>query len=228
MPAAEIEAAKRTLDARTFSQEYYASFVNLIGRVVPDFNELNVRDDVADIGGDIVLGCDFNVTPMHWVIGCRVQDQLHIFDELHMRETYTDEAVSELFNRYHDRTFKAFPDPTGMARKTSAGGETDHGIMRRRGIIVSANRKPYGQNDKRNAVNAMVLDATGTRRLFIHPRCKQTIKCLRNLTFKEGTSMPDKDSGWDHGWDALSYLILGGGFDRVAPWKTGATTLQVW
>ena len=66
----------------------------------------------------------------------------------------------------------------------------------------------------------MMCDAEGTRRFFIHPRCRQTIKSLRNLTFKEGTNLPDKLSGWDHGWDALSYLICGA-FDRVKPWKVG-------
>ena len=76
----------------------------------------------------------------------------------------------------------------------------------------------------------MVLDAEGTRRFFIHPRCKQTIKSLRNLTFKEGTNMPDKDSGFDHGWDAISYGILGA-FNRVKPWRSGkakAKVAQIW
>ena len=216
----EVEAARRTLDARTFSQEYEASFVNLVGRVVPDFDDENIRDDIEDLGGELLLAADFNVSPMHWIVCQRVgRDQLHCIDELHIKETHTDEACSELLRRYPNREIRVYPDPTGNARKTAAGGVTDHGILRGRGLWVYPNKKPYNQADKRNAVNAMVKDATGERRLFIHPRCKQTIKSLRNLTFKEGTNMPDKDSGWDHGWDALSYLVLGG-FDRVAPWKT--------
>ena len=218
----EVAAARRSLDARTFSQEYEASFVNLIGRVVPDFDDNNIRDDVADLGGELLVAADFNVSPMHWIVCQRVgRDQLHCIDELHIRETHTDEACSELLRRYPNREIRVYPDPTGNARKTAAGGVTDHGILRNRGLWVNPNRKPYGQADKRNAVNAMVKDADDVRRLFIHPRCRQTIKSLRNLTFKEGTNMPDKDSGWDHGWDALSYLVLGA-FDRVKPWKTGS------
>ena len=217
--ADEIEAARRTLDARTFSQEYEASFVNLIGRVCPDFSDDNIRDDLEDLGGELLLAADFNVSPMHWIICQKVgRDQLQCLDELHLKETHTDEACSVLLDRYPGRSFRVYPDPTGNARKTSAGGLTDHGILRLRGLWVSENKRPYGQDDKRNAVNSMVLDAAGNRRLFIHPRCKQTIKSLRNLTFKEGTNMPDKASGWDHGWDALSYVILGV-FDPVAPWK---------
>ncbi len=227
----EVAAARRSLDARTFSQEYEASFVNLIGRVVPDFDDNNIRDDVADLGGELLVAADFNVSPMHWIVCQRVgRDQLHCIDELHIRETHTDEACSELLRRYPHREIKVYPDPTGNARKTAAGGVTDHGILRNRGLWVNPNRKPYGQADKRNAVNAMVKDADDVRRLFIHPRCRQTIKSLRNLTFKEGTNMPDKDSGWDHGWDALSYLVLGA-FDRVKPWKVGSARsrqAQVW
>jgi len=224
----EVAAARRTLDARTFSQEYEASFVNLVGRVVPDFDENNVTDEIEDLGGQLLIAADFNVSPMHWIICQQVgRDQLHCIDELHIRETHTDEACSELLRRYPDREMRVYPDPTGQARRTSAGGVTDHGILRSRGLWVYPNKKPYNQADKRNAVNAMVLDANGTRRLFIHPRCKQTIKSLRNLTFKEGTNMPDKDSGWDHGWDALGYLVLGA-FDRVKPWQSGSTTRRVW
>ena len=227
----EVEAAKRTLDARTYSQEYEASFVNLVGRVVPDFDDNNISSDVCDLGGELLVFADFNVSPMHWIICQRVGgDQLHAFDEIHIKETHTDEACSELLRRYPNREIKAYPDPTGNARKTSSGGITDHGILRNRGIWVYPNKSPYGQTDKRNAVNAMVMDAEGTRRFFIHPRCKQTIKSLRNLTFKEGTNMPDKDSGWDHGWDAISYGILGA-FNRVKPWRSGkakAKVAQIW
>lgn len=31
--------------------------------------------------------------------------------------------------------------------------------------------------------------------------------------------MPDKEGGWDHGWDALSYGIIGV-FDPVHPWNS--------
>ena len=227
----EVAAARRTLDARTFSQEYEASFVNLIGRVVPDFGDENISDEIKDLGGELLVAADFNVSPMHWIVCQRVgHDQLHAFDELHIKETHTDEACTELLRRYPGREIRVYPDPTGNSRRTSAGGITDHGILRGRGLWVNPNRKPYGQSDKRNAVNAMVKDANGTRRFYIHPRCKQTIKSLRNLTFKEGTNLPDKDSGWDHGWDALSYLVLGA-FDRVKPWKAGpskARVGQVW
>jgi hypothetical protein len=54
----------------------------------------------------------------------------------------------------------------------------------------------------------MLFDADTTRRrLRIHPRCKSLISGLSNLTYKEGTSQPDKKSGYDHIGDALGYLL---------------------
>jgi hypothetical protein len=42
--------------------------------------------------------------------------------------------------------------------------------------------------------------------LFVSPKCKQTIKSLERQTYKEGTSIPNKD-GTDHMNDALGYLV---------------------
>jgi len=43
--------------------------------------------------------------------------------------------------------------------------------------------------------------------LFIHPKCKYTIEGLERHTYKENTSQPDKDSGYDHMMDALGYMV---------------------
>jgi hypothetical protein len=64
VPPDEIEAARRTLDERTFRQEYLASFETLSGRVYPDFSDDNVTDNAKDTGGEIYWGTDFNVSPL--------------------------------------------------------------------------------------------------------------------------------------------------------------------
>ena len=64
VPKEEIEAAKRTLDERTFRQEYLASFETLSGRVFPEFGADNIDSTIKDIGGDILWGTDFNVSVM--------------------------------------------------------------------------------------------------------------------------------------------------------------------
>ena len=43
--------------------------------------------------------------------------------------------------------------------------------------------------------------------LFILKSCKNVIKSIERQIYKEGTHIPDKDSGYDHMNDALGYLV---------------------
>ena len=183
VPAEEIEAAKRTLDERTFRQEYLASFETLTGRVYPDFGIDNISDDVKDTGGEILLGCDFNVGVMAGVLGSRVGDTLHIWDEVALKQSNTDEMCMYLQKKFPHREIVAYPDPTGSARKTSAAGETDHGIIRKYGFKCISPKHPWAVKDKINSTNWLVRTAHGEIKLLIHPRCKHTIKALRNVTY---------------------------------------------
>ena len=209
--AEEIEAARRTLDERTFRQEYLASFETLSGRVYADFSDDNISDNVKDTGAEIYWGTDFNVSVMAGVLGSRVGDTLHIWDELSVNQSNTDEVCAILKERFPDRRIIAYPDPTGSARKTSAAGRTDHDIIRRAGFNCISPKAPWAVKDKINATNWMIRTATGQLKLFVHPRCKHTIKALKNVTYKQGADdyVIDKSAGIEHWTDGLGYLILG-------------------
>jgi phage terminase large subunit len=209
--AEEIEAARNTLDERTFRQEYLASFETLSGRVYPGFDDENISQDVKDIGGPIYWGTDFNVSIMAGVLGSRVGDTLHIWDELAVKQSNTDEVCALLKQRFPDRQIVAYPDPTGSARKTSSAGRTDHDIIRRFGFSCISPKAPWSVKDKINATNWMIRTAKGSLRLFVHPRCKHTIKALKNVTYKQGAEdyVIDKSANIEHWTDGLGYLILG-------------------
>ena len=64
---------------------------------------------------------------------------------------------------------------------------TDHGILRKYGLEVVAPKSPWSVKDRLNATNWLICNAEGQRRLFVHPRCKNTIKGYRSVTFKEGS-----------------------------------------
>ena len=210
VPEAEVEAAKRTLDERTFRQEYLASFETLSGRVYPGFTDENISNDASDTGGAIYWGTDFNVSIMAGVLGSRVGDTLHIWDELAVQQSNTDEVCAMLKQRFPDRKIIAYPDPTGSARKTSSAGKTDHDIIRRFGFGCVSPRAPWAVKDKINATNWMIKTAEGQMRLFVHPRCKHTIKALKNVTYKQGAEdyVIDKSANIEHWTDGLGYLIL--------------------
>jgi len=211
VPPDEIEAARRTLDERTFRQEYLASFETLSGRVYPDFSDDNITDEAKDTGGEIYWGTDFNVSVMAGVLGSRVGDTLHIWDEVSVNQSNTDEVCQLLKARFPNRRIIAYPDPTGSARKTSSAGRTDHDIIRRYGFQCVSPKAPWAVKDKINATNWMIRTADGHLKLFVHPRCKHTIKALKNVTYKQGADdyVIDKSAGIEHWTDGLGYLILG-------------------
>ena len=209
VPAEEIEAARAELDPRTFRQEYEASFESMSGLVYTNFNrKVHIREDLKDTGGTLLVGLDFNITPMSAVIGVRSGDQMHILDEISQANSNTQRMADELSRRYPNRKVNVYPDPSGNARKTSAGiGQTDFAILRGAGFNVIAPSKAPNVTDRVNEVNALFENAKGDQRLFISKQCQKLIHCLEGLTYREGADEPDKRLGLDHLPDALGYLV---------------------
>jgi hypothetical protein len=230
VPAEEVNAARAQLDQRTFRQEFEASFENLTGLVAVSFSDENISAVAKDISvAPLLLGVDFNVDPMSGICAVKDEDTLYVFDEVIMTGGATTwDFAEEVQRRYGvDRRVIACPDPTGGARKTSGVGATDHTILRRSGFNVSAPRSPWKVRDKITSVNTALLDATGTRRTFIHPRCKELIKSLRTLTYAPNTGLPNKNLGVDHAFDAFGYLCLQQ-FNLAKPETLGQTTYRIY
>jgi hypothetical protein len=208
VPEAEIEAAKKDLDERTFRQEYLATFETFSGRIYYAFDRnLNVRKYEGATPDVVYVGMDFNIDPMSAVVALRHGDTLHIIDEVRLFSSNTQEAVSEVKQRFPRSKIWAYPDPAGHQRKSSAGGATDITILANAGWIVKAPRQHTPVRDRINAVNSRLCDTTGIRHLFIDPKCKYTIEGLERQVYKEGSSQPDKDGGYDHMNDAIGYMV---------------------
>jgi len=207
VPPEEIEAARADLDERTFQQEYEAAFVTYQGLIYYGFNREESVLDMGDDNGTLHIGMDFNLDPMSAVICIRKGGKLYAIDEIVMYGSNTDEMVAEIKDRYGNRNIIIYPDPASRQRKTSAGGRTDLSILQNAGFSVKAKNSHALVRDRINAVNSRLLSGDGERHLFVSPKCKQTIKSLERQTYKEGTSVPNKDDGFDHMNDALGYLI---------------------
>jgi hypothetical protein len=230
VPAAEIEAARAQLDARTFRQEFEASFENLSGLVAISFSDDNIDKIVQDLPIlPLLIGLDFNVDFMAGICAVKKGDELWVFDEIILTGGATTwdfcEVVQQKFGV--ERRIISCPDPTGGARKTSGVGQTDHSILRKSGFTVSSPRAPWKIRDKINAVNMGLLDAAGNRRIRISPKCKELIKSLRTLTYAPNTGLPNKNLGVDHAFDALGYMCLQV-FNLAKPENMGKTNYRVW
>ena len=204
----EIEAAKRDLDERTFRQEFMATFETYSGRIYYAFDRKVNCEPPKELDLSVIYtGWDFNIDPMSVVVAVRHGDNLYVIDEIRMFSSNTAEAVEEVKTRYAKSKIFAYPDPASRQRKTSAGGLTDLTILANAGFLVKAPNAHTPVRDRINAVNSRLKDSTGISHLFIHPKCKYTIEGLERHTYKEGTSQPDKDSGYDHMMDALGYMV---------------------
>lgn len=204
----EIEQARNDLDERTFKQEYLASFETVTNQCYYAFDrELNVLKYENPIPPVLYVGIDFNVGMLAVSIFARHGNVIHEFDEIALTSTNTDEAVQEIRNRYPTQKIIAYPDPAGNQRKTSASGKTDIMILRNAGFDVKV---PHAHNPVRdgiNAVNSKLCNSKGERTFFVDPKCKQTINSLSKYSYKEGSSIPDKDGINDHFADSIRYYI---------------------
>jgi len=206
--AEEIESARRDLDARTFRQEYEATWEQYANRIYYAFDRAkNVQSFVEPTPSVLYVGMDFNIDPMSMVVIHRDKDSLYVIDEIEMYSSNTQEAVDELKSRYPRTRLFVYPDPACRQRKTSAGGATDLTILQNAGFTVKAPNAHNPVRDGINAVNSKLCNSLGERTLFVDPKCKKVIECLEKHVYKEGTVQPDKDSGMDHMSDALRYAV---------------------
>lgn len=206
----EVEAAKRDMSERQFRQEFLATFESYENRVAWNFaRDTHVIEQPSTVNTDIIhIGMDFNVNPATAAIAVQTsRDTLVQIDELNIYSSNTDEICDEIENRYPKSKIFVYPDPAGHQRKTSANGNTDIKILENRGFIVKAPRKHDPVRDRINATNARLRNASGDINYRITSNCRHTIESLDKHTFKEGTGIPDKDTGYDHMFDAVSYMI---------------------
>jgi len=174
------------------SGRVYSSFLN------KPYPAGNIDEEIEDPGGELLVGMDFNVNPMSATIAVRAVDECLVLDALEIMTSNTEEMAGEIRRRYPRRPVVVCPDPTGSARKTSAPvGQTDFTILERAGFEVRAPAKAPPVVDRVNNANAMYFQ-DGRRRVRIHPNARVLITALANLTYKEGTSIRDKKSGFDH------------------------------
>lgn len=208
VPPEEVEQARKDLDERTFRQEYMATFETFAGRIYYGFDRAqNVRAWTKPIPDVVYIGMDFNIDPMSAVIAVREGDSLYVIDEIRLFSSNTQEAVAEIKSRYRSSKIFVYPDPAGHQRKSSASGATDITILSNAGFVVKAPRHHTPVRDRINAVNSRLCSSSGIRHLYIDPKCKYTIEGLERQTYKEGSSQPDKDGGYDHMNDALGYMV---------------------
>lgn len=224
----ELVSAKSTMSEDEFAQEILAEFREIgKGKVYISHGQWNhvVQNPFAVTGLKwcpylpILVGLDFNVGHMSWILGQNRLDDFYFGEEISIKNTNTQEASKVLVNRVKDHLpgVVLIGDASGKSNKTSASGETDYSIIcqtLRINNIPFKNLTPEANpsvKDRVNRVNSRLKSADGKVHLFYNPKaCPALKKDFERLTWKEGTdgAILDKTNPeLSHMSDAAGYPI---------------------
>ncbi|EOT1929945.1 terminase large subunit domain-containing protein [Serratia marcescens] len=207
VPVEELEAARRKMDPRTYRQEYLASFENYQGVVYYCFDRRKNHTDEKVHPGDVLhIGMDFNVSKMAAVVYVMrdglpraVYEFMAIFD--------TPAMIQKIQERYPDHVITVYPDASGGNRKSSNASESDIALLEDAGFVVCVNSTNPAVKDRINAMNAMLCNTYGERRLLVNTlECPKFTQCLERQIYDD-KGEPDKKGGFDHGNDCGGYPI---------------------
>ncbi len=208
LPPDFIERLQANYDPSLLRAYLEGEFVNLTtGQVYDRFNREHhvVPCDWDEVEAEtILLGVDFNVGNMSGVLAVRRGRELHVFDEVAGAHD-TDALGQEIRRRYPKARILGYPDASGTARSTNSS-RSDVAILQAYDISNQAPKANPPVRDRVAAVQALLENGAGERRLFIDPRCKRLIECLELQSYDEKGD-PAKDTGYDHMNDALGYIV---------------------
>jgi phage terminase large subunit len=182
-------------------------FLNLTsGRVIPNFvRDKHLADDsIIDplrAYYPLILGADFNVDQMTAEIILDANGIVYYVDEIRLPKNSTTFDLVRVAKERYPMIDKVYPDASGSQRRTSSR-ESDHQIFRNAGYkVVSPARNP----DVKDRVNSFV-SMIKQERIFVSPRCKELIKDLELMTWKNN-DIDKSDVERTHAFDAGSYFV---------------------
>ena len=229
VPAAELAAAAREMDERTYRQEFQATFENLgTGRAYYTFERnSNVAPLQYEPRQPLFWSLDFNVHPMCAVLGQIINGEtVHVLEEIVLEDSNTPDACraflerTEKWSREAPQPLSLYGDACGASRHSSAS-RTDWQIvqdcLRGHGWRFEVSDRVPRENprikDRINCVNALLRNELGQHRLRIDPRCRELIRDLEQVAWKtdaHGNHVPELDKSdrrRTHTSDALGYMV---------------------
>jgi hypothetical protein len=210
---------KDSYDDTFYQQEVLGSYLNMEGgRVYSAFDRnAHIREVKVNPGERLWWTLDFNVDPMSSLIAQLGSDGIvRVLGEIVIRHGTTKLACEEFLRRYprHDGGLFICGDASGHQQQTT--GATDYDMVRDHFAVHSSMNVEYraprsnpSVRERINLANRQLKTAAGKIGLVVDPQCKELIKDLEQVSFKEGTNQIDKDRDRlrTHLSDALGYLL---------------------
>lgn len=229
---AEIEAAKRELDARAFKQEFEAGWESFEGLAYYNFAEADhVYPQKVEPHLPINLCFDFNVNPTTLLLSQYQAGTMRFFKEYSIANSSTEETVHKFctdFKPVKDaHVFRIKGDASGSARSSNTGRSdyeyvqevlTYHGFKFH--MDVPAANPPI--IDRVKHVNGWLRPLQGSVRIAIDPSCKELIRDLGGQKLDGRHPSPENNRG--HKADALGYCIW---YEVLSSKRTPSRTIQL-
>ncbi len=243
---AMLAEAKETMSEDLYAQEILAEFREQgVGSCYVTFGQHNISNISPFTGKDevspylpILVGMDFNLSPMSWILGQNRNKEIYYHDEIVQdRPGYgkspTQSATETLLLKIKDHKAGVviIGDASGKAGQRSApAGQSDYDTIRQilRAANVPFSDKTPNQNptikDRVNTVNSACRSASGSITLKFHPRCVKAIKDRRKRKWKDGaaTLAFDDSDGVGHISDAADYPVC-----ILNPIRAGVGTVRI-
>jgi hypothetical protein len=229
VPESEIADAMHDLDARTFRQEYEASFESTGSVVYETFDDESIIDQPFIPNAPTIVTWDFNRTDIKPMVCLVVQvingqtigsrDAKYCLTKEFVYPATSTNEMSETVARYFGENGWSGPtlivtgDSTGHRGESNAA-RTDYEIIAHHLGNLSGyyKRNPVTRAtlaivDRVTATNALFKSMDGTRRLFVDRNAKNTIEDLRRTEWAANGSGLNADGGQrTDETDALSYF----------------------
>ena len=184
----------------------HGQFVNLkSGTVYRAYNRVthNSSETIKPNGEILFVGMDFNVQKMAARVCVKRPDWFHCVAEL--KDIFDTPAMIRVLKERWGGKHRIiiYPDASGAGRSSTNASTSDIKLLLAAGFEVRVNPSNPFVKDRVNAVNA----AFSKGKLRVNAReCPDTASCLEKQAY-DANGEPDKAAGFDHGNDALGYLI---------------------
>lgn len=228
LDAQEVAQAKRDFDSKDFSEQYGGNWEEIGGSAFHEFEKaVHVRPCTYNPYLPIIVGSDFNVNPMGWVL-CHVgrntdgQECLEVFDEVFLSDTWTQKTLNVLWDRYgeqHKGGWIFYGDATARARHTSAA-LSDYAQILHDARYAPSSQLVYpdsnpNRKDRLSSCNAILRNAAGDVRCHIDPKVVNLIADLENRGLDDDGAPTEGKSG-----EKIGHISDGWGYIVHAKWPT--------
>lgn len=233
IPDERLDFYRRTLDERTFNQEFMASFELVTGRAYYEFDPVDslLQPGEAEYDPDatLLIGLDFNREPGIAVVaqdlpyrGSRTgidPTPTVVLGEVHIPRGSTTPAVCrKLIADWgeHRGPWRIYGDASGGNKTAQGIGGSDWDLVRDN--LFPATKGPASLDVRRAnprvnarivAMNSRLRSADGVRHMLIHPKARFTLQDLEGVQLLKGAAgeLDKSDLALTHLTDALGYLV---------------------